>query len=282
MSEINSTNTGTPEGEKKHNSKIVYYVLIAIAAALLIVSIIILCIKFFGGKEDFGDYKNPISSTSSTSSIVFPANPINFDKVREESPDTVAWISIPGIEDACSSYPFLKNQPIDYPIMQSSLEADDNFYLNNDRFGKPSSAGAIYIQKLNYDDFTDPNTLIYGHNMLNGSMFAQLKKFRNKEFFDSHRQIFIYTPDYILEYEIISAFVYDNRHILNSFNFDMENECQEFFNECVNPTSLTKQVLDGATLTTNDNIITLSTCTSNDNERYLVVGKLISRTRTAQ
>ena len=50
----------------------------------------------------------------------------------------------------------------------------------------------------------------------------------------------------------------------------------------MNPTSLTKQVLEGATLDTNDNIITLSTCTSNDSERYLVIGKLVSDTVTAQ
>ena len=86
----------------------------------------------------------------------------------------------------------------------------------------------------------------------------------------------------ILKYEIVSAFVYDDRHILNSFNFNIENECQAFFDECMNPTSLTKQVLEGATLDTNDNIITLSTCTSNDSERYLVIGKLVSDTVTAQ
>ena len=106
------------------------------------------------------------------------------------------------------------------------------------------------------------------------------KQFCNKEFFDEHRTIFLYTPGHILEYEIISAFVYDDRHILNSFNFDVESERQEFFDECVNPTSFTKQVLEGATLDTDDKIITLSTCTSNDSERYLVIGKLVSDTRT--
>ncbi|MBQ8267468.1 MAG: class B sortase, partial [Clostridia bacterium] len=81
---------------------------------------------------------------------------------------------------------------------------------------------------------------------------------------------------------VISAFVYDDRHILNSFNFDVENERQEFFDECVNPTSFTKQVLEGATLDTDDKIITLSTCTSNDSERYLVIGRLVSDTQTYQ
>ena len=116
-------------------------------------------------------------------------------------------------------------------------------------------------------------------------MFGKLydgsgKQFCKKEFFDQHRKIFIYTPGHILEYEIISAFVYDDRHILNSFNFNIESERQKFFDECVNPSSLTKQVLEGATLDTNDKIITLSTCVGNDAQRYLVVGKLISDTKT--
>lgn len=270
MSEYTSKHSNTPDGDKKPiNKKIIYYTAIAVAAALLLVSIVVLCVKFFGGREDFGDFKNP-TSTNSTISTVLPANPINFKEIQEKNPDVCAWIQIPGIE------------VIDYPIMQSSLEADDNFYLDHDINKAQKRAGSIYIQKLNHKDFADPNTLIYGHNMLNGTMFGQLKKFRNKTFFDEHRTIFVYTPDEILEYEIISAFVYDDRHIMNSFNFSVENECQEFFDECINPTSFTKQVLDGATLTTDDKIITLSTCTSNDSERYLVVGKLIETTKTAK
>ncbi len=268
MSEYTPKHSNTPEGDDKtQNKKIIYYIAIAVAAALLLASIIILCVKFFGGKEDFGDYKNPVSSTVST---VLPANPINFKEIQEKNPDACAWIQIPGID------------VIDYPIMQSSIEADDNYYLDHNIDGVQKRAGSIYIQKLNHKDFSDRNTLIYGHNMLNGTMFGQLKKFRNKEFFQQNRKIFIYTPGHILEYEIISAFVYDDRHIMNSFNFNVENECQEFFDTCINPTSFTKQVLDGATLTTDDKIITLSTCTGNDTERYLVVGKLISDTKTAQ
>lgn len=271
MSEYNSKHSDNPENNKKTvDKKIIYYVLIGLASAVLAICLIWLGFRLFGGRNNnFGDYKNPVS-TNSTVSTVLPANPINFAEIQEKNPDVCAWIQIPGIDI------------IDYPIMQSAIEADDNYYLDHDINGNSKRAGSIYIQKLNHDDFADPNTLIYGHNMLNGTMFGQLKKFRNRAFFEEHRTIFVYTPGQILEYEIISAFVYDDRHILNSFNFNIENECQEFFDECVNPTSFTHQVLDGASLTTDDKIITLSTCTSNDSERYLVVGKLIKTTETAK
>ncbi len=265
MSEYTSKHSNTPEGDKKaKNEKIIYYILIGLASAALAVSLIWLGFKIFGGKEDFSAYKN----NSSTVSTVLPSNPIDFDAIQAENPDVCAWIQMDGIE------------VIDYPIMQSDAETDDNFYLDHDMNGASKRAGSIYIQKLNSKEFVDSNTLIYGHNMLNGTMFGQLKKFRNKEFFNENRNIYIYTPGHILKYEIISAFVYDDRHILNSFNFDAEDERQQFFNECLNPTSFTKQVLEGATLDVNDKIITLSTCTSNDSERYLVIGKLVSDTQT--
>lgn len=260
-----------PNPQNKKSKKIVYYIMMSIAAALLIVSVITLCISFFGSKEDMGDYKN--NQTSSTVSTVLPTNPIDFKAIQADYPDVCAWIQIPGIEQ------------IDYPIYQSAAEVDDNFYLDHNKDGKSDRYGEIYIQKLNSKTFDDPNTLIYGHNIKNGSMFGKLydgsgKQFCKKEFFDQHRKIFIYTPGHILEYEIISAFVYDDRHILNSFNFNVESERQKFFDECVNPSTFTKQVLEGATLDTNDKIITLSTCVGNDAQRYLVVGKLISDTKT--
>ncbi len=257
-------------------------IIISVAAALFIATVIILLKLLLPPKaEDNSRYKNENASVPTKSEQYkndtgkkpskgekLPENPINFDAVKKDYPDAYAWIQLPGID------------VIDYPIMQSSPEADDNFYLDHNKNGKKAKEGAIYIQKLNHNDFSDPNTLIYGHNMLNGTMFGQLKKFRNKNFFDENRTIFIYTPGHVLEYEIISAFIYDDRHIINSFEFNNEDERMEFFKTCVNPSSLTKQVLKDATLNADDKIITLSTCTSNNSERYLVVGKLINDTKT--
>lgn len=265
MEEYTPKHSGSENSDKTQKNKIIWYIAIAVASAVLLVAIIVICLQLFGGKEDFSGYKN-----TSTVSSVLPSNPIDFNAIQAENPDVCAWIQIPGID------------VIDYPILQSDAEADDNFYLDHDINGASKRAGSIYIQKLNSKTFEDPNTLIYGHNMLNGTMFGQLKKFKNKEFFEQNRNIYVYTPGHILKYEIISAFVYDDRHIINSFNFELEDSRMQFFDACINPSSVTKQVLDGATLEANDKIITLSTCTSNDNERYLVVGKLISDTETAK
>lgn len=251
-------------------------IIIVLVAIILILAITLSFVLVKNNRNKSKDDNKKVESTQSDLSEGIedlPDNPKDFESLQQKTPDICGWITIPGIEQ------------IDYPIMQSALEKDDNFYLNHNSEGEPARDGSIYIQKLNSKAFDDPNTVIYGHNMSNNSMFGKLydgsgKQFCNKEFFDAHRTIFVYIPGHILEYEIISAFVYDDRHIINSFNFDIEEERMDFYADCLNPPSITKQVLEGTTLESEDKIITLSTCTGNPSERYLVIGKLINDTKT--
>lgn len=199
---------------------------------------------------------------STTTEPVLPDNPIDFAAKQAENPDIVAWIQIPGTV-------------IDYPILQSGNDTPENFYLDHGPDRKANRNGSIYIQQINRADFTHPNTVLYGHNMANGSMFAAIRKYRTASFFNKNQYIYIYTPGHILTYHIFSAFVYDNRHILNSFNFFETAEYQEFLKQSLNPISMTRQVRKGVEVTTDDRIITLSTCTGNNRERYLVEGVLI-------
>ncbi len=196
-----------------------------------------------------------------------PDNPIDFAALQAKNPDTVAWIQVPGTV-------------IDYPVMRSGGDREENFYLDHNSEGKSHVAGSIYMQKLNEAKFSDPNTVLYGHDMRNGSMFAGLHQYRKKAFFDEHRTITVYTPGHILTYEIYSAFVYDNRHILNSFNFYNKDDYAAFLKQTLNPTSMTKQVREGVSVTTNARILTLSTCTGISTQRYLVVGVLTNDQRT--
>ena len=242
----------------KSKKNIAWFCAYIIALIVFLASLIWLLLYFFPGKPEYDDYKTPVSSEDN---IILVDNPINFKEVWETNPEVCAWIKVDGTV-------------IDYPILQSSTPETEDFYLDHTLERKKSKAGAIYIQRYNNSDFSDRNTLIYGHNMLNGTMFGTLKKFRNGEFFNQNRNIYVYTPNKILRYTIASAFVYDNRHILNSFNFQVDSDYQEFIDDVLHPASLARQVAEGLEITTDDKIITLSTCTSNDSERYLVVGVL--------
>ncbi|MBR0447797.1 MAG: class B sortase [Clostridia bacterium] len=202
------------------------------------------------------------TTTATTTKVALPDNPIDFPSLQKKNVDIIAWIEVPGTV-------------INYPILQSGNDLPENYYLDHDENRKYKYAGSIYIQQMNRADFTHPNTVMYGHNMKNGSMFAALHKFRNKDFFDENQYMYVYTPGHILKYRIYSAYVYDNRHILNSFDFSDKEEYQTYLDQSLNPKSMTKQVREGVTVTTKDRIITLSTCTSNNRERYLVQGVLI-------
>ena len=253
------------EKNKKRSivKKTIYLTIVIIAVILLILSGITLVKRWLSGRETFEHYKNEPAPNVSTTET--PTNPINFEGAQLDNENICGWIQIPGIDT------------IDYPILRSSAKMDDSYYLNHDAYDRQSFAGSIYIQKVNHKDFGDPNTVIYGHDMLNGTMFGQLKKFRDKEFFDKTREIYIYTPGHILKYEIISAFVYDNRHIMNAFDFSDPEVLADYQEYVLNPVSTLRNVRKGVTLDENSKLVVLSTCMSNDkSSRFLVNGVLVS------
>ena len=93
--------------------------------------------------------------------------PIDFSGLKNQNEDIYAWIRIPGTV-------------IDYPILQHP--EDDTYYLNRTAERKKGLPGSIYTENLNKTDFSDRNTLIYGHNMKNGSMFGDLSLYMDSNY----------------------------------------------------------------------------------------------------
>ena len=255
--------------KKLKSEKSFYVVLLIICIIVLVVSVIMIIKAFLPPENDLPEkYKN---DTSKITEEELPDNPINFEKLQSDNNEVVGWITVPSTEGTI----------IDYPILQSSYETEEDFYINHDINKESKREGSIYIQRDNASDFSDFNTVIYGHNMMNKSMFGTLKKYRNAEYFNNNQTITVYCPGHIKEYEIVSAFIYDDRLIISSFNYFMNDEQkQSFIDTCKNPNTLVKNVVENFDVTTNDELITLSTCTSADTERYLVVAKLVKDTRT--
>lgn len=188
--------------------------------------------------------------------------PIDFEALWEINPEAYAWITIPGTE-------------IDYPILQS--ETDNTYYLTHNIEGEESPEGAIFTEDYNSKDFEDPNTVIYGHNMRNGSMFQGLHEYMDRAFFDENREVLIYLPDKILHYEIFAAYLYDDRHLLESFDFEDEDVFEAYLNRIFSIRDMNSFIDTDMEVTAEDKIITLSTCYSNEsNQRYLVQAVLVS------
>ena len=188
-------------------------------------------------------------------------SPIDFDKLHEVKQDVYAWIDIPGMD-------------IQYPILQHRY--DDKYYLDHTIDYVEGYPGSIYTHTVNAKDFTDFNTVIYGHNMEFGSMFGTLKNYRDQDFFNEHREIKIYTPEEELDYEIFAAVVYDDRLITDYFDDDEEYDRQQYLDSILGNRDINSIIVSDYDVTTDDHIITLSTCIYGEPEhRYLVVAKLI-------
>lgn len=190
-----------------------------------------------------------------------PEIPIDFAALQQVNPDVYAWITIPGTA-------------IDYPVLQHP--EDNSYYLNHTIDNQESPEGAIYTENYNSKDFLDANTVIYGHDMKDGSMFQNLLLYQDRSFFDTNRTVWIYTPDAIRQYEIFAAYVYDNRHLLQSFDFSDERVFASYLERIFSMRSMEAYIDTSMEVGAENRIITLSTCCGDKNYRYLVQAVLVS------
>ncbi len=281
---------------KKQSNKTLWIVVLILSLLLIAVGLGVYAWVYVGQSVDFSDYRkesaetrpvpttvptegkeqgDPITPEETTpgaqpteTELQLADNPIDFAGLQKLNEDIYAWIYIP-------------NTGIDLPVFQASADKDDNYYMYRNVKGEYEFKGSIYSQRLNEKDFRDPVTVLYGHHMLDDSMFSNLHYFMDKQFFEENEYFYIYTPGHILTYHIVSAHEYDERHILNSFDFSKEKPFRDYLDYIMAPRTMVANVRQSVVLTTADRIVTLSTCTSGGNARYLVQGVLISDEPTA-
>lgn len=197
-----------------------------------------------------------------TDDRVYEGCPIDFAGMWEINEDVYAWITIPGTI-------------IDYPILQH--ETDNTYYLNYNIDGSYGHPGCIYTENLNSKDFTDNNTVIYGHNLKSGLMFTSLHKFEDASFFEEHSEIYIYTPEKEYVYTIFAAYVYDDRHLLYSFDFNNPQVYANYLEDIQNMRSMNALFREGITVTAEDKIITLATCMNRQPDKRLLVQAVLNK-----
>ena len=195
--------------------------------------------------------------------------PVSFEEAWKTNKDIYAWIRI---YDQTSEAPkYLMN----YPILQSVAPAADNYYLDHTVNHKAGLPGSIYTRRVNAKDFSDHITVIYGHNMGNGTMFGLLNRYTAKNYANTQHEIKIFTPEHILTYEIFAGVTYDNRMITTSFNAHTEDGLEAFLNSLKSVRNWRTYWRDGVTVTKEDRIIVLSTCNGNEKQRFLLCAVLV-------
>ena len=205
-----------------------------------------------------------ISSSADTSTDETPPyeSPIDFASLQAVNPDVYAWLDIP---DTAISYPVLQHPE------------DDAYYLRRNIEGKDATEGVLFTEKTyNSTDFTDPATIIYGHQMKSGTMFGTLQQtYSDPESFAQHQEIVVYLPESEKHYTVFAAVPYDKWHILYNYDFSNSRHFWAFLDTVFSTRSIDAVFAEDVTVEENDHLLILSTCLKgNSDKRYLVLAKL--------
>ena len=189
--------------------------------------------------------------------------PVDFEALKAVNPEIYAWIYIPGTD-------------ISYPVLQH--DGDNGYYTRRSAEGEYYTGGCIYSENYNRKDFTDKMTVLYGHNLRSGRMFAHLNDFADVKVFDANRYIYIYTPEKEYIYEIFAAYTHTHEHLLVEHDFNDRAEFAQYFDDVMYSKELNSNFLEnGMPDYDTDRVLTLSTCFRGNNQmRYLVQGTLVA------
>lgn len=212
-------------------------------------------------EEARGEYEKAKESNVKDSDD--PSNvEINFDGLKQINQDIIAWIKIPGTN-------------VDYPILQNT-EEDDSYYLNRTMEGQEGLPGSIYMEKYDSPDFTDTVSVIYGHTLHDGTMFSELRKYRERDFFDENPYIYIYLPDgTVKKFQIFAAVAFDDRYLIKSYAFDYDKDFDKFISDL--KACEVGNINEAVNVEFGSPVITLSTCIDEyPEQRWLVNAVLVN------
>ena len=193
------------------------------------------------------------------SSTVLPV--VDFEALRENGPDIIGWLSLP-------------DTAINYPVTQTD---NNEYYLHHLYDGTYNKVGCLFADYENQADFSDRNTIIYGHNMRDGSMFAALNEYGGQSYYDGHPQMYLVTPDGGYVMEVFSAFEAKPAESGSDtspwrLSWKDDGAYTTWLSEMAGRSVIETDV----TVTSSDKVLTLSTCTPGGKSRFIVMGKLAS------
>lgn len=261
--------SGGRKRRKKKQNRALYYVLLVVLLGVLVFSAVKI-ISYFKQQADATNAQNEI-----TNNYVTPSSGDTTQSGEGEQKDGATKELDPDSIDVdftalCADYPdvvgyiYSANTLIQQPIQYGK---GNEYYLTHDLKGNTNNNGSIFIEQLNSSSFSDGNTIIYGHNMKTGLMFANLRNYHtDKSYYAAHPYMYIYTPSQNYRLDLFAGFV-----------------CEH--NDEIYSTELTQAQLEAMAAksdfkanigTPTGKTVTLSTCSYEfDDARYVVIGSLV-------
>lgn len=180
---------------------------------------------------------------------------VDFASLRALNDDVVGWLYGPGTK-------------INYPVVQGE---DNAFYLTHMFDGKENKCGSIFMDSLNNMDFSSTNSILHGHHMRNGSMFASLANYESQAYYDSHPVLWLTTPEKSYQVILFTGFVTDIDSEAWQIEFATKEEYKSWLERMKENGMFESDVTPG----TEDQILTLATCSYKyDDARFVVMGIL--------
>lgn len=198
---------------------------------------------------------NQPEEPASAEPMEFAPITVDFSELWRSYPDLVAWLYCP-------------TNSLNYPVMQTD---NNQFYVDHRPDGKESAGGALFVDCTNAWDFSDANTVIYGHDMKDGTMFGYLHNYDNRDYYEKHSDIYLLTPGRNYRIEILATAVVPDDSWLYWKQMDAQQRkewAMDVYQLSVIGTQNTAD-LDA------EHYVTLSTCSYEyENARFVVVGSL--------
>lgn len=211
-----------------------------------------LLISAFGGYALYDNMQGVKAGDSSLYATYNPKDALSFAQLQKINPDVFGWLTI-------------NHTNIDYPLLQGE---DNDTYINTDPKGNFSLAGSLFLDYRNKQDFSDQNSIIYGHNIEGKKMFGQLQNYRDQSFFKKHLKGKIY---YQNKWHTLKIMAYIHSDAYKSIYYEPHIDQSRLLVQIKKDATY----LDELSLSSNEHLVTLSTCTNADtNGRYILIGKL--------
>lgn len=200
------------------------------------------------GKTDGGGVEQPGGETAPVK--------VDFSGLQAVNSDIAGWI-------------YCEDTSINYPVVKGE---DNDFYLDHGYEGTESSSGAIFIEAGNRPDFQDANTIIYGHHMKNGSMFASLEKWADQEYYGQHPHMWLLTPGQDYKIVLFSGYTTGAESETYTIFSDSCREFDEYLEVCVSRSDFRSEAVpEGGA-----KCVLLSTCSYVfEDARYVLHGMLV-------
>lgn len=180
---------------------------------------------------------------------------VDFTALQNINSDIVGWLRIEGCE-------------IDYPLVQGT---DNGYYLKHLFNRAYNNSGCLFLDYRNAVSFSDSNNVVFGHHMKNGTMFSSLMKYKDQSFYDEYPSFYLFTPQTDYTVEIFAGYVANLQDDAWKIEFEDKNEFGEWLNERINSSMIRCDIQP----TTEDTILTLSTCSYEfNNARFVLFGVL--------